>query len=335
VGSRGGPPRLARHLLQEALDVLAECDNNQTAAAKRLRLDRSSFRHRIERARDENLVPQIKPIKPRIRVPARSVYQPTPNEFGKAVRVFLWGCAHDAPNLPDKSRFKHAGLMAAELRPDFIVDLGDSLDLDSLSHHAPLGSLDDRQRPFFTAEVESLTEAYAAFHEAAPSPEEVPRYHLHGNHENRAWRHEQNNPASQGVFTTQVDQVFARMGWTVKAYREWLFIEGVGFTHCPVNMAGREYAGKTAENTLLNESTFSVVWSHTHKMQLAHRPKVGIGNAIQSFNSGSFMPMGLIKQYAGLSTTGWTYAAHELTLRDGQIESVRTWSERELHERFA
>jgi hypothetical protein len=321
--------------MQRSLDAYAAADFNYTAAAKAEGINTNTFRNHVEQARLHKLEPGKPLEKPRIRVPARSVYQPTPSEFGKAVRVFLWGCAHDAPNLPDKSRFKHAGLMAAELRPDFIVDLGDSLDLDSLSHHAPLGSLDDRQRPFFTAEVESLTEAYAAFHEAAPSPDEVPRYHLHGNHENRAWRHEQNNPASQGVFTTQVDQVFARMGWTVKAYREWLFIEGVGFTHCPVNMAGREYAGKTAENTLLNESTFSVVWSHTHKMQLAHRPKVGIGNAIQSFNSGSFMPMGLIKQYAGLSTTGWTYAAHELTLRDGQIESVRTWSERELHERFA
>lgn len=329
------PPKLSRELLQAALDVYAECDNNQAAAARRLGINRSTFQNRLDRARDAKLAPTFRPIKPRIRVPARAVYQPAPTEFAKPVRVFVWGCAHDAPNLTDKSRFRKAGMLARELNPDFIVDLGDALDLDSLSHHPVPGSVDDRQRPFFMAEVESLTEAYAAFHEAAPSPDDVPRYHLHGNHENRAFKHERNNPAAQGVFTIQLDQVFARMGWTIKAYREWLFLEGVGFTHCPINMAGKEYGGKNAENTLLNESTFSLVWSHTHKMQLAHRPKVGIGNAIQSFNTGSFMPMGLIKEYAGLSTTGWTYAVHELTLRDGQIESVRTWSERELQERFA
>jgi hypothetical protein len=44
--------------------------------------------------------------------------------------------------------------------------------------------------------------------------------------------------------------------------------------------------------------------------------------------------MGMIKQYAGLSQTGWTYSIHELTLRDGQIESVRSWSVLELAERY-
>ena len=329
------PLRDDRPKMQRALNAWAEADHNYTAGASILGIDTGTFRHQVGTALAEGLSPEIGQTKPRIRVPARSVYQPMPNEFGKPVRVFVFGCAHDAPNIPDKSRFRHAGLLASELKPDFIVDLGDSLDLDSLSHHALPGSVDDHQRPFFTAEVQSLTEAYAAFHETAPSPDEVPRYHLHGNHENRAWRHEANNPASTGVFTTQIDQVFARMGWTIKAYREWLFIEGVGFIHVPINLAGREYGGKTIDNTLLNEITFSVCWSHTHRRQLSHRAKVGIGNALQSFNTGSFMPMGYVKQYAGLSTTGWTYGAHEMTLRDGQIESVRTWSTKELEERYA
>lgn len=327
-------PQTKDALLLDALRALRDADGNKSAAARTLGMKPSTFKDRVSEAHARGLSLEAPKIKPRIRVPARSFYQPMPNEFGKAVRVMVWGCAHDAPNLPDKSRFRHAGLLAAELRPDFIVDLGDSLDLDSLSGHALPGSVDDRQRPFFTTEVASLTEAYAAFHDTAPSPDEIPRYHLHGNHENRAWRHEANNPASQGVFTTQIDQVFARMGWTIKNYREWLFIEGIGFTHCPQNMAGREYGGKTAENMIMNETTFSVVWSHTHRQHMARRPKIGIGNEIQSFNSGSFMPMGYIKQYAGLSQTGWTYGCHELTLRNGAIESARSWSVLELSEKY-
>jgi hypothetical protein len=321
--------------LIDALQALRDASGNKAAAARALGIPLSTYKSRIQEAQSRQIALDAPLVKPRIRVPARSVYQPMPNEFGKAVRVLVWGCAHDAPNIPDKSRFRHAGLLASELRPDFIVDLGDSLDLDSLSGHALPGSVDDRQRPFFTAEVDSLTEAYVAFHDTAPSPDEIPRYHLHGNHENRAWRHEANNPASQGVFTTQIDQVFARMGWSIKAYREWLFIEGIGFTHCPINMAGKEYGGKTAENMVLNETTFSVVWSHIHRSHIARRAKIGIGNGLQSFNSGTFMPMGMIKQYAGLSQTGWTYSIHELTLRDGQIESVRSWSVLELAERFS
>lgn len=323
------------HVLQETVDAIRFAGGNKAAAARNLGIPLSTLKSRSQEAQTRKIL-AFKPVeKPRIRVPARSVYQPEPDSFAEPVRVFVWGCAHDAPNIPDKSRFAHAGKLAAELRPHYIVDLGDSLDLDSLSAHPVPGSVDDRQRPFFTAEMDSLTEAYAAFHEAAPSPDEVPRYHLHGNHEYRAFRHEANSPASQGVFTTQLDQVFARMGWTIKNYREWLFLNGVGFTHVPLNIMGREIGGVNANQTVSRESTFSVVWSHTHKREMIERPKFGIGNGIQVYNSGSFMPQGYLKQYAGLALTGWSYGVSELTLRDGQIESARYWSTRELEERYA
>lgn len=328
-------PPLSEQTLREAIDALANFDNNQAAAARSLGLDRGTFRNRVEKGRAQGILAHTQPSKPRIRVPARSVYSPLPNEFGKPMRVMVWGCAHDSPSIIDKSRFRRAGQLASDLNPDYIVDLGDSLDLDSLSSHAQPGSMDDRQRPFFTAEIDSLAEAYSEFHDTAPSPDVIPRYHLHGNHEHRAWRHEANNPASQGVFTTQIDQVFARMGWTIKNYREWLFLEQVGFIHAPISGMGKEVGGVNANQTVSRESTYSVVWSHTHKREYVNRPKFGIGNAIQVYNTGSAMPQGYLKQYAGLSMTGWTYGFSELTLRDGQIESARYWSERELAERYS
>lgn len=320
--------------MQRALDAWAAADHNYAAGAKSLGLAEGTFRHQVDTARAEGLIPFVVPQKPRIRVPARTTNQAMPNEYGRAIRVFVWGCAHDAPSIPDKSRFRHAGKLAAELAPDFIVDLGDSLDLDSLSTHAPLGSVDDRQRPGFLTEIESLEEAYGEFQATAPPPSEVPRYHLKGNHEHRADRFEANNPTTEGVYTLPLAQVFARYGWCEKQYREWLFLEGVGFTHVPINSMGREYGGKTAENQIINETTFSVVWSHIHRGHFARRAKIGVGNGLQSYNTGTFMPQGLVKPYAGLSQTGWTYGAHELTLRDGQIESARNWSTRELAERF-
>lgn len=331
MAARSLPPAT----LQRALDLLAEHEGNISAAARASGHPRPTFQHHIDEARRLGYSPKAVPPKPRIRVPARSVYSPLPNKQGKAKRVFVWGCAHDSPTIPDKSRFRHAGLLASELKPDFIVDLGDSLDLDSLSQHDVPGSTNDRARPGFLAEVDSLDEAISEFHATAPSPDEVPRYHTRGNHENRADRFEANHPTSEGVYTLPLAQIFARYGFTEKAYREWLFIEGVGFTHCPINMAGREYGGKTAENQVLNETTYSIVWSHIHRQHFARRAKVGIGNAVQSYNTGTFMPFGYIKQYAGLSQTGWTHGVSELTLRDGQIESARYWSTAELAERYS
>lgn len=330
-----GNPGLTVEVMQRALDTLARFDGNQSAAARDLGIDRKTYINHVEKGRLAGLAPNVAPPKPRIRIPARSVYQPMPNEFGKPVRVFVFGCAHDSPSIPDKSRFRHAGRLAAELDPDFIVDLGDSLDLDSLSMHSPLGSVDDRQRPGFLTEIASLEEAYGEFHDTAPSPDVVPRYHLKGNHCNRADRFEANNPTTEGVYTLPLAQVFARYGWTERQYREWLFIEGVGFIHVPINASGKEYGGKTAENQVLNETTFSVVWSHIHRAHFARRAKIGVGNGLQSYNTGTFMPQGLIKQYAGLAQTGWSYGVSELTLRDGQIESARYWSTRELFERYA
>lgn len=315
--------------MQEALDAWAAEHNNYDAGAKRLGIDRGTFRHRVNVALAEGLVPFVAPAKPRIRVPARST------ETGKPIRVLVWGCAHDAPDLPDKSRFRNAGLLAAELNSDYIVDLGDSLDLDSLSRHPVPGSQDDRDRPYFKAEIASLDEAYAAFNDAAPPPDQIPRYHLHGNHEQRAWKYESMNPSSQGVFTTEIDQVFARYGFSIKNWSEWLFLGDVGFVHAPLNIMGREYGGKQAENTILNETTYSVVWSHTHRHHFARRPKIGSGNWLASYNTGSMMPQGFVKAYARLATTGWSYGVSELTLRDGQIESARFWSVLELAERYS
>jgi hypothetical protein len=323
-----------RATAQRAVDALHEHSGNITAAARALDIARSTFRDQVEAGQRLKLVPLIKPTKPRIRVPARSVYTPQPDSFGKPTKVFVFGCAHDAPNIPDKSRFAHAGRLASELAPDYIVDLGDTLDMDSLSTHDKPGSMGDRERPFFKTEIASLVEALDAFNGTAPDPSIIPRYHLHGNHELRVWRYEASVPAAQGVFTTELEQAFARFNWTTRAYREWLFIGGVGFIHCPQNLAGKEYGGKTAENVLMNEATFSIVWSHVHRQHFVRRAKVGIGNGIASFNSGTFMPHGLIKPYAGLATTGWTYGAHLLTLRDGEIESAKTWSVKEMEERY-
>jgi hypothetical protein len=321
--------------MQRALNAWVKEDHNYAAGAALLGIDVGTFRHQVTVALAEGLTPEKEGEKPRIRIPSRSVYRETPNKFGKPVRVFVFGCAHDSPAIKDKSRFRNAGRLASELGPDLIIDLGDSLDLDSLSTHAPLGSVDDQARHGFLIEVESVDEAYGAFHETAPPPDQIPRKRLKGNHEHRADRFEANNPTSEGVYTVPLSQVFARYGWSEKQFREWIYVEGVGFTHAPINGLGKEVAGKFPDQVIAQEATHSICWSHTHKNVLVNRPKYGAGNQIRVYNTGSFMPQGYIKAYAGMSLTGWTYGVSELTLRDGLIESHRFWSELELRERYS
>ena len=322
--------------MQRALNALADHDDNYIDASASLGIKEGTFRHHVRSAQLLGMEPSQKAAKPRIRVPARSTYSPLPDgQWGKAITVAVIGCAHDSPDIPDKSRFTHIGRWLAELRSDVFIDLGDTVDLDSLSRHAMPGSLEDRNKPFFNKDIESVTEAYAAFDKEAPPATEVDRWHIDGNHEYRAVRFEEQNPSAQGVFTLMLDQVWARFNFKTKRFKEWLYINGVGFTHAPINWIGKEYSGKQPDHNIANETTHSVVWSHTHKTAFVNRPKVGVGNAIQVYNTGSAMPMGYIKRYAGLSTTGWTYGVTELTLRDGQIESYRRRSMLELAERYS
>lgn len=327
-------PGLSPEQMQQAIDAYERNHHNKAAAARDIGLKENTYRNRLLAAQQSGLEPHKPPPKPRIRIPARSFYKPQPDSHGKSVRVMVFGCSHDSPLIPDKSRFLHMGRLAADLQPDYIMNLGDSLDLDSLSTHAMPGSADDFERPAFRREMESLDHAESEFNRDAPSASEIPRLRVKGNHEYRAERFESLNPTAQGVFTLEIDQIFARYGWTTKQYKEWVFIEGVGFTHVPINAAGREYTGQNPSNMIANHTTFSVVWSHTHKGEFINRPKIGVGNGIQIFNTGCSMPQGYIKKYAGLSTTGWTYRCNELTLRDGQIESARSWSMLELQEKY-
>ncbi|WP_299347637.1 helix-turn-helix domain-containing protein [uncultured Maritalea sp.] len=327
-------PGLTNEQLQLAADAIARNHGNKAAAARELGIHPNTFRNHAEQADRKGILPDIPKAKPRIRVPARSSYTPEPEFHGEAIRVMVYGCSHDSPSIPDKSRFTNMGRLAAHLEPDYIVNLGDALDLDSLSGHAMPGSVDDFERPMFKREMDSFELANSAFNQDAPSGDEIPRYHLMGNHEYRADRFENMNPTAQGVFTGEITQILARYGWTIRKYKEWLYLNGVGFTHVPINMAGKEYTGQNPSNMIANHSTHSVVWSHTHKGEFLNRPKIGIGNSIQVFNSGCSMPQGYIKKYAGVSQTGWTYRCNELTLRDGQIESARSWSILELQEKF-
>jgi hypothetical protein len=303
-------PAMTAEQKQEAVDAL-EKYGSQKAASEALGLSRTTFQSRLYAGIQAGIEPVREPwVKPRIRVPARSQYQETPNDFGKPVRVLVWGDAHDSPHIPDKSRFRHLGMLAAELRPDFIVDIGDSLDLDSMSSHATAGSMDDRARPAYLTEIASLTDAYGEFNDTAPPHTEIPRYHLDGNHCYRADRFENANPAAAGVYTLPLQQVFARYNFTNKRYREWLFIEGVGFTHAPINGMGKEVGGVNANQTVSRESTFSIVWGHTHKRELINRPKFGIGKMQEMYRKRLGARPHSVKPFRFLFTDFETIATH-------------------------
>ena len=83
------------------MNILAEVNGNVSAGARSAGIPYATFQKIVDDAKQQGYISNLPKPKPRIRVPARSVYEPQPNTFGKAVRVLVWGCAHDSPNIPD------------------------------------------------------------------------------------------------------------------------------------------------------------------------------------------------------------------------------------------
>lgn len=304
--------------------------DNQTAAAAYLGIARSTIQSRIKAMKEERVLPDPATVKPVVRVRAHT--QHTPPE-GPRRRVCAIGDIHDGPGKP-KGHLKWISKWVADRKPDNVVQIGDLFTFDSMSSHDQPGSQGYYDRPAFPMDLESAEEAFDALN-SEWSPGEIQCDATLGNHENRARRAEENAPNLKDTIYLPIQQLFAQRRWGVKEYGEWLFLDGVGFTHCPFNQMGREYRGKTPENQIGNDATYSIVFGHTHKRRVAHFPKIGPNNRITVLNLGTAMPYGTVEHYATLSVTGWTYGVFELTLQGGQIIGESFVSMLDLEDRYA
>lgn len=313
---------LSRELAKQAVDAmslaLAE-GRSMRSAARSLGLNGGSFWSRLEIAeRTYGLIPtpgvapvveEVREAKPRVRIKAIR----SPDDI-PVYRVLGIGDVHDAPDL-DKSRFGWIGKHAAQMNPDAVVFIGDMADFDSLSRHSAPGSITDKLKPSYAADLDSLTEGLSLFRKHAPNV----RAHLTiGNHEARIWKFEENSAAAEGMLTGPFLDLMARFDIRVVPEGEWLVLAGVAFTHSPFGLYGKLMGGEFM-NSIANRSRMSCVMGHTHRMQVMHAHKLGPLGGIELVNLGTALPMGYIKPYARVATTAWSWGVMELTLQDGHI----------------
>lgn len=309
-----------------------------TRAAALLGLKQSTLHSRIAiAARDYGLEP-VRPVtdkapdfahnaeKPRIRVPYR-----TQTTEGRIYKILAIGDHHDKPGR-DKTRAKWIGRHAAETSPDYIVSIGDWASLDSLSTHETPGSAGDAARPAFYEDLESLEESLSLFHQEV-AVGGLPVFHVHGNHEFRAWRAAERQPKLNGDMPVRVDQVFAQFGWSTSPFGEAITLAGVDFVHCVLNVMGREVGGDNMQ-LIANKLTRSLVWGHTHVNSVTTARKFlhddGVGRKITVVNLGTSMPWKVTEKYNRMATTGWGYGLYELRCRDGEILSAKHFDMLEL-----
>jgi len=330
------------HLTSSQLKVLCEEFGSMRRAADFLGIADTTLRDKIKRGRDVKvaesffLVKDLEKEVEELRRKVANINSSKPRYISGRdddTRVVAIGDTHDQPGMP-KDRFKWIGRHCAKVIPHRIVQIGDFASWDSVSTHEAPGSVSHSMRPSFRSDIESCEEAMALFFKEIKDLA-IPMELTGGNHEERIQRFENKNSETVGTLYMQFEELCARYRWRLHTYGQWLFIDGVGFTHVPKNIMGKPYGGQNSENQIANHATHSVVFGHTHRSSFRKAPKIGINNSIEVLNLGSAMPDGYVAKYAGTATSGWSYGIYELSLKSGHITSHRFISMRELQEMYS
>lgn len=245
-------------------------------------------------------------------------------------RIVVVGDLHSDPRLADYDRFRQIGKKVAQLDPDYLVQIGDWSTFDSVSRHEDRSTIHGRALPSFEDDLGDLRMSLRAFGEGL-GDWDGDKFETLGNHEDRVRQYENLNATLEGAMYNRVLEAFMQYGWKTRPYGEWLFIGGVGFTHVPLNTMGRPYNGKTLQ-PIANDAVFSIVFGHSHKGGMVRSGKIGPNRRVTVLNVGCALPDGHIEDYAKLSTTGWDYGIVLIEVAQGDIQSVKNYSMREVME---
>lgn len=184
------------------------------------------------------------------------------------------GDPHSDPRYPN-DRFDSLGQLIATRLPDNIVIMGDFGNIDSISFH-------NHGRPLLQEglrlvdDLASMKDAYQRMMrpmkrlQAQRKKNKVKGYNpnlywIEGNHEHRVRRYIETQPALAGL-VPETDLIgVAADGWKVVPYHDYVFVEGVGFTHAPLNAASKmPLGGKYVNARAIEGATCSIVFGHHH-----------------------------------------------------------------------
>ena len=255
---------------------------------------------------------------------------------GDPVSVLVIPDRHNDPRHPHRlACTTWIARLGSERRPTVVVDLGDAITMDSCSRHDRNETLKGRLKPSIRADLDNHLAMHQAFERGRASDWRPKRIKTRGNHENRLWDFENNHPESEGTHTHEYAQQLLQFGWMERPFGEFAYVEGVAFTHAPINGMGRPMGGKTSTHRAGGMLTSSLVHGHTHQLQIFNDAKMGQQERISVVQAGCALPYGEYEHYASTGPGGWWWGVLMMTVWGGQITDIEAISMLSLRERYS
>jgi hypothetical protein len=316
--------------------------------ADKFGMSRHSLRRRILRAREIIGTPQglqetdaVMDLRGLINAPQvqsdctnsnKTKHIETPSKE-KIKRVVYFTDAHNQPKL-NQDRFYWLANYINDMKPDAIVDGGDFDDFESLCSHVKNETWRGKLKEGLLKDLEYSNKARLILHDNIKV--DCPKYITLGNHEQRVWDYENQNPEMWGIPSSMYEAILDTYEWKITKYKEYLNLFGVDFTHVPMNALQRAVGGKMVVRNVAVQSVRDCCFGHTHVMGYHNEPKFGNAEGVSVFNGGTFTPYGYIPDYASWSQKQPWQGCHTITIdkSKGKIISISSISMLDLEHRY-
>jgi hypothetical protein len=304
----------------------------------------TNFKQILLRAKQKGFEPDWSLFRPkRYQQPIRAiaVVQETipvtpPKDEKQPTRVLVIPDRHNDPRHEHRLEItKWIARYGSEHRHPYVVDLGDSVTMDSCSRYDKNDTIRGRFKPSIKADLDNHLAMLQAF-ESNRAQDWRPRLsRMRGNHEHRLFDFENQHPENEGTHTHRYAQDLLQFGWKERGYGEIYYIDGCGFTHAPFNGLGKAMGGKTATHRAGALLCESLVHGHTHSFEVHNSAKLGPTDRITVVQAGCALPDGEVESYATHNPTGWSYGIMDITVERGAIIDLAFISIRSLRQRYS
>ena len=240
-------------------------------------------------------------------------------------------------------RFESLGRMVKEIKPDVVVDIGDSADMASL-----LGWESGSKAPAFEGfsywkDVDVYRDAKERYHHClGKTPPGMRHVRLIGNHENRIDRVLELEPRFRGVIGIEDlgdEKIFK---WEVAPFLEPALVDGVVYSHYFKSPGGHRPVGgiMPARAVLLKyPGSFTRIFGHTHAFGFYEDADGFPGDhwkKITSINCGCYFDQAMAgMRWSGTDKNRWRSGILVIDVDpDGQLRTWKWWDYWDIQRRW-